>query len=53
MQHQFQYDGLALEHLSWQLPNGPPTEALLLKPAGANGPLPAVLGLHRKSVLHA
>jgi len=46
MQHQFQYDGLDVEHLSWQLPYGPPTEALLLKPAGAKGPLPAVLGLH-------
>jgi dienelactone hydrolase len=26
--------------------DGPPTEALLLKPAGAKGPLPAVLALH-------
>src|SRR5690349_9586876 len=46
MQHQFQYDGLDIEHLSWQLPYGPPTEAILLKPAGATGPLPAVIGLH-------
>lgn len=46
MQHQFQYDGLDIEHLTWQLPYGPPTEAILLKPAGAKGPLPAVLGLH-------
>ena len=46
LQHQFQYDGLDIEHLSWQLPYGPPTEALLLKPAGAKGPLPAVIGLH-------
>ena len=46
LQHRFEYDGLEIEHLSWQLPYGPPTEALFLKPAGASGPLPAVLGLH-------
>ena len=46
VQHQFQYDGLEVEHLSWQLPYGPPTEAVFLKPAGAKGPLPAVLALH-------
>jgi dienelactone hydrolase len=46
LQHRFEYDGLEIEHLSWQLPYGPPTEALFLKPAGATGPLPGVLGLH-------
>ncbi len=46
LQHQLEYDGLHVEHLTWQLPYGPPTEALLLKPAGASGRLPAVLGLH-------
>jgi dienelactone hydrolase len=46
MAHQFQYDGLDVEHLTWQLPYGPPTEALLLKPAGAKGPLPGIVGLH-------
>ena len=30
VQHQFQYDGLDVEHLSWQLPYGPPTEAVFL-----------------------
>ena len=40
------YDGLHIEHLTWQLPYGPPTEAVFLKPAGAQGRLPAVLGLH-------
>ncbi len=40
------YDGLEQERLAWQLPYGPPTEAVLLKPAGATGPLPAVLALH-------
>jgi len=40
------YDGLHVENLSWQLPYGPPTEAILLKPAGAAGKLPGVLALH-------
>ena len=42
----YAYDGLDVEELSWQLPYGRPTEAILLKPQGAQGPLPAVLGLH-------
>ena len=46
LQHEFVHDGLQIEHLSWQLPYGPSTEAVLLKPAGARGRLPAVLGLH-------
>lgn len=43
---QGEYDGLDMEHLRWRLPYGPPTEAFLLKPVGASGPLPGVLGLH-------
>ncbi|MCB0084814.1 MAG: hypothetical protein KDE47_27930 [Caldilineaceae bacterium] len=39
-------DGVAIAELSWQLPYGPATEALLLKPGDATGPLPGVLGLH-------
>ncbi len=46
VQHHLEFDGLSIEHLQWQLPYGPPTEALLLKPLGASGKLPAVLGLH-------
>jgi dienelactone hydrolase len=46
VQHHIEYDGLAIEHLQWQLPYGPPTEALVLKPAGATGRLPGVLALH-------
>ena len=46
VQHHIEYDGLAIEHLNWQLPYGPPTEALVLKPAGATRPLPGILGLH-------
>lgn len=43
---QLEFDGLAIEHLRWQLPFGPPTDALFLKPAGATGKLPGVVGLH-------
>src|SRR3982750_2712520 len=46
VQHQLEFDGLSIEHLQWQLPFGPPTEALLLKPAGAVGKLPGIVGLH-------
>ena len=42
------YDGLHVEKLSWQLPYGPRTEAVFLKPAHAprGARLPALLGLH-------
>ena len=43
---QLEFDGLWIEHLQWQLPFGPPTEALLLKPAGSKGKLPGIVGLH-------
>lgn len=43
---QYHYDGLHIEELSWQLPYGHPTEAVLLKPANAKGPLPAILAFH-------
>ena len=43
---QLEFDGLWMEHLQWQLPFGPPTEALLLKPAGSKGKLPGIVGLH-------
>ena len=46
LQHRFEYDGLEVEHLSWQLPYGPPTQAYLLKPAGVAGRLPGIVGLH-------
>jgi dienelactone hydrolase len=39
-------DGLSIEEISWQLPYGPRTEAILLKPRGASGRLPGVLALH-------
>ncbi|MEZ4700774.1 MAG: hypothetical protein R2834_10630 [Rhodothermales bacterium] len=42
----YTHDGLHLEELSWQLPYGPPTHAVLLKPEGATGRLPGVLAFH-------
>ncbi|MDA0336204.1 MAG: hypothetical protein O2782_13650, partial [bacterium] len=39
-------DGLHVEELSWQLPAGPRTKAVFLKPAASRGRLPAVLALH-------
>ncbi len=46
---QVEFDGLSIEHLRWQLPYGPETEAMFLKPAGAKGKLPAILALHDHS----
>jgi dienelactone hydrolase len=43
---QHTYDGLHIEELTWQLPYGRPTAAVLLKPAGATGKLPGVLAFH-------
>ncbi len=42
----YSYDGLQVEEVSWQLPYGNPTKAVVLKPLGATGKLPAILGLH-------
>lgn len=42
----YAYDGLEIEELSWQLPYGRPTRAILLKPRDAKGPLPGILGFH-------
>jgi dienelactone hydrolase len=46
LQHHLEFDGLSIEHLKWQLPYGPATEALVLKPVGATGKLPGIVGLH-------
>jgi dienelactone hydrolase len=43
---QYSYDGLHIEELSWQLPYGRPTEAILLKPQKAKEPLPGILAFH-------
>lgn len=41
-----EFDGLTVERLSWQLSYGPRTSAVVLKPAGAKGRLPAIVALH-------
>lgn len=43
---QYQYDDLHIEELSWQLPYGRRTEAILLRPLNTKGRLPAVLAFH-------
>ncbi len=43
---QYTYDGLHIEELSWSLPYGRPTDAILLKPATATGKLPGILAFH-------
>lgn len=43
---QYVYDGLHIEELSWQLPYGRPTEAIVLKPQNAKGALPGILAFH-------
>jgi dienelactone hydrolase len=40
------YEGLLLEEVSWQLPYGRPTKALVLKPENASGKLPGILAFH-------
>ena len=40
------YEGLHIEEVSWQLPYGRKTEAILLKPLNAKGKLPAILAFH-------
>ena len=43
---QYEYDSLHIEELEWKLPYGRPTEAILLKPAGASGKLPGIMAFH-------
>lgn len=43
---QYNYDGLHIEELTWQLPYGRATEGILLKPANATKPLPGILAFH-------
>jgi hypothetical protein len=46
VQAAYELDGLRIEELAWQLPYGPATAAVFLKPAGATGRLPAVVAFH-------
>jgi dienelactone hydrolase len=43
---QYTFDGLYIEELSWKLPYGRPTDAILLKPADTKTPLPGILAFH-------
>lgn len=43
---QYVFEDLHIEELTWQLPYGRPTAAILLKPASAQGPLPGILAFH-------
>ena len=43
---EYSFDGLHVEELSWQLPYGRPTEAVLLKPLTAREPLPGIMAFH-------
>ena len=51
IQQQYTFDGLHIEELSWQLPYGPPTEAIYLKPAGSTEQLPGILALHDHAMI--
>jgi dienelactone hydrolase len=42
----YEYDGLQVQELEWQLLYGRPTEAILLKPVNADKPLPGILAFH-------
>ncbi len=42
----YEYDGLQIEKISWELPYGRPCQAIVLKPLNSKGKLPAVLAFH-------
>jgi dienelactone hydrolase len=42
----WQRDGICGERITWDVGYGPRSEAFLLKPAGAAGPLPGIVALH-------
>jgi Abhydrolase family len=43
---QIEFDGLHIEKITWQLPYGRATEAVILKPLKARGKLPGILAMH-------
>ncbi|HTN05957.1 hypothetical protein [Agriterribacter sp.] len=43
---QYEYDGLHIEEISWQLPYGRATDAIVLKPLNQKGRLPGILAFH-------
>ena len=46
LKKKYEFDGLHIEELTWQLPYGNPTDAIVLKPSNSKGRLPAVLAFH-------
>ena len=46
VRNSYTFDGIDIEELVWQLPYGPPAEAVFLKPAGETKKLPGILALH-------
>jgi dienelactone hydrolase len=46
IQKQYTFDGLRIEEITWQLPYGRPTSAIVLKPENASGRLPGILAFH-------
>lgn len=46
VEHHWERDGIASEAISWSVGYGPRTHGWVLKPAGAEEPLPGVLALH-------
>jgi dienelactone hydrolase len=40
------FEGVDFEEITYQLPSGNPTKAVILKPENVQGKLPAILGLH-------
>lgn len=46
VEHRWERDGLVGEEVSWWVGYGPRTHAHVLKPAGADRPLPGVVALH-------
>lgn len=42
----YEFDDLIIEELSWQLPYGRPTHAIVLKPRDTQGRLPGILAFH-------
>ncbi len=46
VKNKYIFEGLHVEEISWQLPYGRPTDAVVLKPQHAKGKLPAILALH-------
>jgi dienelactone hydrolase len=43
---EYDYDGLQIQELTWQLPYGRATQGIALKPQNVTGQLPGILALH-------